>query len=101
MSVESSNLIVNYLPSSITEFDLEDMFKPYGEIESTKIVRDQRIGVSMGFGFVNFTTHEAALAAIEGLNGTDLAENKKMKVSLARPAWKANIHSNMWEVHSF
>lgn len=50
----------------------------------------------MGFGFVNFETNQAAQAAIVGLNGTKLREDKIMKVSVARPAWKANIHSNLY-----
>jgi len=50
----------------------------------------------MGFGFVNFETNQAAQMAIGCVNGTKLRENKIMKVSVARPAWKANIHSNLY-----
>lgn len=50
----------------------------------------------MGFGFVNFEFNSEASAALEALNGTDLREGKVMKVSVARPAWKANIHSNLY-----
>lgn len=30
------------------------------------------------------------------LSATVLPEGKRMKVSVARPAWKANIHSNLY-----
>ena len=50
----------------------------------------------MGFGFVNFEENEPAARAIESLNGMKLREGKIMKVSVARPAWKANIHSNLY-----
>ena len=50
----------------------------------------------MGFGFVNFESNSNASAALEALNGMDLREGKVMKVSVARPAWKANIHSNLY-----
>lgn len=50
----------------------------------------------MGFGFVNFETNQEAQLAISSLNGTKLREDKIMKVSVARPAWKANIHSNLY-----
>ncbi len=50
----------------------------------------------MGFGFVNFETNDAALSAINALNGTELPQGKFMRVSLARPAWQANIHSNVY-----
>ena len=50
----------------------------------------------MGFGFVNFEANGAASAAISALNGKKLREDKVLKVSVARPAWKANIHSNLY-----
>jgi RNA recognition motif-containing protein len=50
----------------------------------------------MGFGFVNFETNESALSAMNAMNGAQLPQGKIMKISLARPAWKANIHSNVY-----
>ena len=50
----------------------------------------------MGFGFVNFESNASASAAASALNGMALREDKVMKVSVARPAWKANIHSNLY-----
>jgi ELAV like protein 2/3/4 len=93
--MDKSNLIVNYLPSSFTEDDLLRIFQPFGPIESIKIVRDKVSGISMGFGFVNFHTNLSASAASLKLTGHKLAEGKRMNVSVARPAWKANIHSNL------
>ena len=94
--MDRSNLIVNYLPSGFDEKDLDEMFCSYGSILSIKIVRDKSTGISMGFGFVNFETNADAQAALTALNGTKLREDKIMKVSVARPAWKANIHSNLY-----
>ncbi|KAF4734868.1 hypothetical protein FOZ62_025541, partial [Perkinsus olseni] len=94
--MDKSNLIVNYLPSTFTEADLLEMFERYGAIQSIKVVRDKTTGISMGFGFVNFETNEGAEAAVDALNCTVLPEGKRMKVSVARPAWKANIHSNLY-----
>jgi RNA recognition motif-containing protein len=106
--MDRSNIIVNYLPSSISEADLENMFKPFGSIVSVKvcfnqrglkfvqIVRDKHTGISMGFGFVNFENNISATEAVSCLNGIKLREDKIMKVSIARPAWKANIHSNLY-----
>ena len=50
----------------------------------------------MGFGFVNFESNESALSAMNAMNGAQLPQGKIMKISLARPAWKANIHSNVY-----
>lgn len=94
--MDRSNLIVNYLPSGYTENDLEELFEPFGPLLSVKIVRDKVSGISMGFGFVNFESNASASAAVAALNGMELREDKIMKVSVARPAWKANIHSNLY-----
>jgi ELAV like protein 2/3/4 len=93
--MDKSNLIVNYLQTNVTEEDLSALFGSFGSIQSLKIVRDKATGISMGFGFVNFDTNEAATTAAEGLNGLEL-HGKRIKVSVARPAWKANIHSNLY-----
>jgi len=50
----------------------------------------------MGFGFINFESNESALSAMNAMNGAHLPQGKLMKISLARPAWKANIHSNVY-----
>lgn len=93
--MDKSNLIVNYLQTNVAEEDLSVLFCSYGPIQSLKIVRDKATGISMGFGFVNFETNEAADRAAEALNGLEL-NGKRIKVSVARPAWKANIHSNLY-----
>lgn len=93
--MDRSNLIVNYLQTNVTEEDLNALFCAYGPIQSLKIVRDKATGISMGFGFVNFETNEAANRAADNLNGLEL-NGKRIKVSVARPAWKANIHSNLY-----
>ena len=93
--MDKSNLIVNYLQTNVSEEDLNRLFSEYGRIQSLKIVRDKGTGISMGFGFVNFESNEAADLAAESLNGLEL-HGKRIKVSVARPAWKANIHSNLY-----
>ncbi|KAF4654008.1 hypothetical protein FOL47_010181 [Perkinsus chesapeaki] len=102
--MDRSNLIVNYLSTSMKEDALFAMFEPYGPIQSVKIVRNKQNGKSMGFGFVNYQDNESACRAIEALNGREVqcdpseGENgvKRIKVSVGRPAWKANIHSNLY-----
>lgn len=93
--MDKSNLIVNYLQAHVSEEDLSALFCPFGPVQSLKIVRDKGTGISMGFGFVNFETNEAAASAAVALNGLEL-HGKRIKVSVARPAWKANIHSNLY-----
>jgi RNA recognition motif-containing protein len=39
------NLIVNYLPSSLTPAAFKNMFNPFGEIESCRIILDKATGM--------------------------------------------------------
>ncbi|CAG5047080.1 unnamed protein product [Parnassius apollo] len=80
-----TNLIVNYLPQTMTEKDLYAMFMTIGPIESCRVMKDFKTGYSYGFGFVNFTREEDAARAIETFNGYRL-RNKRLKVSYARPS---------------
>uniref|UniRef100_A0A8C9LAY3 RRM domain-containing protein n=1 Tax=Pavo cristatus TaxID=9049 RepID=A0A8C9LAY3_PAVCR len=42
-----TNLIVNYLPQSMTQEELKSLFGSIGEIESCKLVRDKITGMLM------------------------------------------------------
>jgi polyadenylate-binding protein len=58
------NLFVKQFPRpDFNEDDLRKMFEPYGEILSAIVMRNQG-GFSLGFGFVCFTTPEAAQRAL-------------------------------------
>ena len=85
------NLIVNYIPQSYTENDLLELFKPYGQIESCKIVMDKVSGQSLGYGFVKFINDQDAANAVNGLTGTQIM-NKTLKVSVAKPSASAVVN---------
>ncbi|KAF8071377.1 PGLP2 [Scenedesmus sp. PABB004] len=67
-----SNLYVANLPPSVsTEEDLRELFGPYGAIDTLRLVRNSRApDGGKSFAFVKFASIPEALAAIEGLNGT-------------------------------
>jgi cold-inducible RNA-binding protein len=80
----SVRLYVGNLPFSVSEQDLEDLFGRSGQVESTNIVTDRDTGRSRGFAFVEMDSREAADAAIEALNGFELA-GRALTVNEARP----------------
>lgn len=65
-------LFVKNIEGSINELMLESLFKPFGEIVSTKIVYDRITWESRGFAFVEFEEKADALKAIEALNGKEV-----------------------------
>lgn len=90
-----TNLIVNYLPQSLQDSEFRKLFEGCGTIKSCKIVRQRVTNYSYGFGFVDFQTHEQALAAIEKLNGHQV-DDKKIKVAFARPAGQEIKQANLY-----
>lgn len=83
--LDKCNLIVNYLPHKIDDETLQTIFAEYGDISSSKIIKDKLTKRSLGFGFVKYYREEDALAAIKGKNGFML-DLKRLKVSFARPS---------------
>ncbi|ESS69262.1 RNA-binding protein [Trypanosoma cruzi] len=76
------NLMVNYIPTTVDEVQLRQLFERYGPIESVKIVCDRETRQSRGYGFVKFQSGSSAQQAIAGLNGFNIL-NKRLKVALA------------------
>lgn len=48
-----TNLIVNYLPQSMTQDELRSLFSSVGEVESAKLIRDKVAGKLLCLLFTN------------------------------------------------
>ncbi|XP_015522581.1 sex-lethal homolog isoform X1 [Neodiprion pinetum] len=90
-----TNLIINYLPQSMTEKELYSMFVTIGPVESCRVMKDYKTGYSYGFGFVNYAKADDAATAIATLNGLQV-QNKRLKVSLARPSGEEIKETNLY-----
>lgn len=90
-----TNLIVNYLPQTMSSEDLKTIFQTIGPIESYKLIRDKPTQQSLCFGFVNYVNIEDAEKAIKSLNGLKI-ENKIIKVSYARPSCESIKGANLY-----
>ena len=80
----AKNIYVGNLPFSTKDEDLGDIFKPFGEVSSARIIRDKYTDRSRGFGFVEMSNDEEADKAIAELNGKAI-EGRTLKVSEAKP----------------
>ena len=79
------NIYVGNLNWVMTSEDLQELFAPYGEVTSAKIVTDKfNNNRSKGFGFVEMPDDEAAKAAISALHDMDL-EGRKIVVNESTP----------------
>ncbi|XP_059618687.1 ELAV-like protein 2 isoform X1 [Phlebotomus argentipes] len=90
-----TNLIVNYLPQTMTQEEVKSLFSSIGDVESCKLIRDKVTGQSLGYGFVNYHRPEDAEKAVNTFNGLRL-QNKTIKVSFARPSSDAIKGANLY-----
>lgn len=74
-----TNLIVNYLPQTMTENELRSLFEQIDYVERCKLVTNRWTNQSLCYGFVKYTKADSADRAVKSLNGLKL-ENKIIKV---------------------
>jgi len=80
----SKKLYVGNLSFDVTEGQLQDMFTPYGTIQSAQLITDRDTGRSKGFGFVEMGSDQEAQAAIGGMNG-QMVDGRALTVNEAKP----------------
>jgi RNA recognition motif-containing protein len=80
----SRKLYVGNLPYETGETELQELFGPFGAIESVRVMRDMATGRARGFAFVEMGTDEEAQAAASGLNGHEVG-GRALTVNEARP----------------
>ncbi|GAA6039867.1 hypothetical protein JCM8097_006770 [Rhodosporidiobolus ruineniae] len=68
-AVDPCNLFIKSLPSSLLSPHLHALFSPFGQIVSARVMADPSTGASREFGFVSFTTPDAAESARRGMDG--------------------------------
>jgi len=77
-----ANLFIGNLDQEVDEKLLHDTFSSFGNILSTKVMRDPSVGESRGFGFVAFDSFDSSDAALSAMNGQFLC-NRPIHVSYA------------------
>jgi hypothetical protein len=76
------NVYVRNLAPSVTSEQLRQLFEPYGEVESHKLMVDIRTGTSRGFGFVMFTMPRSAAQSVAALDA-QMFMGRELSVRLA------------------
>jgi len=67
-----------------TEEQLRQTFEAFGGVSTVNVIMDRYSGQPRGFAFVEMSTKDEAVAAINGLNGKEV-NGRELKVSEAKP----------------
>ena len=76
-------LYVGNLSYSVNDSTLKELFQPFGNIESARVISDRDSGQSKGFGFVEMADADAQ-KAMGALNGREI-DGRALRVNEARP----------------
>jgi RNA recognition motif-containing protein len=79
----AKTLYVGNLPWSATDTTLADVFRPHGDVISSRIITDKETGRSRGFGFVEVEDGDAD-KMVEVMNGAQV-EGRQIVVNEAKP----------------
>lgn len=76
-------LYVGNLSYNTTDSTLNDLFSPFGQVESARVITDRDTGSSKGFGFVEMSNSDAQ-KAMGALNGREV-DGRSLRVNEAKP----------------
>ncbi|BAT91333.1 hypothetical protein VIGAN_06265300 [Vigna angularis var. angularis] len=80
--IDDTNLYIGYLPPSLDDDGLIQLFQQFGEIVMAKVIKDRMSGLSKGYGFVKYADITMANNAILAMNGYRL-EGRTIAVRVA------------------
>ena len=80
-------LFIGNLPYGISEPELLDLFKEFGEVISSNLIKDQYTGQSKGFAFIEMDSRSSGQQAMESLNKT-IYKSRSLVCNEAKPQKK-------------
>uniref|UniRef100_A0A5S6QUZ7 RRM domain-containing protein n=1 Tax=Trichuris muris TaxID=70415 RepID=A0A5S6QUZ7_TRIMR len=90
--LEKNKLFVKNLASFVTEKDLEDLFKPFGELRSVRLVV-HKSGQSKGLAYIEYADESSADRALSKTDGTYF-HKKRLSVQLSNPPPRQHSNSS-------
>ncbi|KAF8413137.1 hypothetical protein HHK36_001113 [Tetracentron sinense] len=80
--VNDGNLYVGYLPQTVDDSQLRELFSPFGRVIEAKVIKDHSTGFSKGYGFVKYDDLISASTAVAHMNGHKI-DGKMLAVRVA------------------
>ncbi|KYQ89695.1 RNA recognition motif-containing protein RRM [Tieghemostelium lacteum] len=76
---DKNNLFVFHLPAFVDDNYLFQLFSPFGQLQSVRVIIDKDTGENKGYGFVKFVYREDAQKSLKEMNGFQIGQ-KYLKV---------------------
>lgn len=76
------NIYIGNIPYSMTSEEIREVFLPFGNVLSVKVITDKQTRRSKGYAFVEMENDEEAQAAIKALNESEV-KGRNIKVNSA------------------
>ena len=80
-------LFIGNLPYKISEDEINDLFKDFGEVVNLNLIKDQFTGQSKGFAFVEMSSRSGGQQAMASLNKR-LYKSRSLVCNAATPPKK-------------
>lgn len=68
-------ILIRNIDRKLTQPEIVCLFRKHGKVTSCSIVKDEKTGLSKGFGFAEMPKMDEAMNAIEALNGTKVGDS--------------------------
>lgn len=88
-------LYVGNLGFDVSDSDLRSLFAAHGTVASVEVITDRATGQSKGFAFVEMSSDAEASAAINAVDGIDVA-GRAIKVNEAKPKTTGSRSGGRW-----
>jgi RNA recognition motif-containing protein len=82
------DIYVGNLPYSAKEADIYEIFAPFGDVQSVKIITDRDTGSSKGFAFVTLADQSRVDEAVKALHDSDF-QGRALRVNPSEPRQSA------------
>jgi len=89
---EQNTLRVTNISEDTTERDLQELFRPFGQIARIYLAKDRETQMSRGFAYVSYIRKDDAEKAMNKLNGFGY-DHLILKVEWAKPSSKDDVGS--------
>jgi nucleolin len=83
-SPPSNTLFLGNVSFECSNESIQEIFAEYGDISRVSLPTDRETGSLKGFGYVDFSNQAEATAALEALNGQDIA-GRAIRIDYAQP----------------